>query len=239
MPLLPSRPEPRFCLRFLGLDLGLLRRLGLGLRLLWSLRGLTLLFELLDPRVDDADEIAHRSREQADDGRQRAGERAHELGPEHIGRRELRETLDVVGADLRAFEEAAPDDEDVSLTRVVERLRDRDRVAVGLEECDRRRPVEERDQTLDSSRLGGTLRERVLDDREPRALLDQLAAQLVDLRDGEPAVVRDDQRLGRAQPLGELLDQSLFLGSVHSVAPLKRIDPPRGGSGREGSDAFD
>ncbi len=116
-----------------------------------------------------------------------------------------------------ALEQPAADDEHLGLARVVERLRDGDRVAAGLDERDRGRPVEEREQRIDARGLGRALRERVLDDGEPRALLDQLAAQLVDLGDGEAAVVRDDQRLGRLEPLGELLDQSFFLRSLHPL----------------------
>src|SRR4029078_2834573 len=59
----------------------------------------------------------------------------------------------------------------------------------------------------------------------------QLDAELVELRVRQPAVVRDDERVGRAQLLGELCDDLFLLCSLHvdSSAPSsrKRLSPPR------------
>jgi len=71
----------------------------------------------------------------------------------------------------------------------------------------------------------GLFLERVLDDREARAVLDQLGAELVDLGHGQAAVVRHEQRLGRAQPLGQLGDNSLFVLFLHQLTSSKRIEP--------------
>ena len=192
-----------------------------------------LLLELADPRVDHADQLAHRGCEQPDDGGERPGERAHELRAQYIRRRQLGQLLDVVGADLGALEETAADDEDLRLRRVVERLRDRDGVAAGLEERDRGRPVEQREQRVDTRRLRGALRERVLDDREAGAVLEQLSAQVADLVHRQAAVVGDDQRLGATQPLRQLGDQAFFVRSVHPFTSLKRNRPASRRVGRE------
>ena len=216
------RDRLRFGLRLL-LGGSLFRnRLRFGLRLIG---GLALLLELADPRVENPDDVAHRRGEEPDDRGQRAGQRTHELCAQRVGRRQLGEPLDVVCRDLGTVQEAALDHEHLGLGRVVECLCDRDRVTVGLEERDRGRALQHRQQRVDARGLGGTLRERVLDDREAGPVLDQLRAELVELGDGQAAVVRDDHRLARLQPLGELCDQALLFRSVHSKPPPKRIRP--------------
>ena len=54
-------------------------------------------------------------------------------------------------------------------------------------------------------------------------MLDQLGAQLVDLGHGQPSVVRDEQRLGRAQPLGQLGDDALLVLFLHLLTSSKTI----------------
>ena len=112
---------------------------------------------------------------------------------------------------------AAADLEHLRLARRVgERLRGRDHVAVGLEERDRGRAVEQREQRVGAGRLGRAARQRVLDDGEARAALDQPRAQVVDLRHRQPAVVGDEQRVRGLQPRGQLLDDLFFLFSSSS-----------------------
>ncbi len=78
-----------------------------------------------------------------------AADRADDLAAEHVRRRQRREALDVVLADLLPVQDAAADLEHARLAgRVAQRLRDGDRVAVRLEERDRRRAVEQREQRL-------------------------------------------------------------------------------------------
>ena len=103
--------------------------------------------------------------------------------------------------------------------RVGERLRDGDRVAVGLDERDRGRALEQREQRVRAGRLGRAPGQRVLDDREAGAVLEQLRAQLVDLGVRQAAVVGDDQRLRRAQPLGQLCDDPLLVTLLHLSPP--------------------
>ena len=81
---------------------------------------------------------------------------------------------------------------------VAERLRDRDRVAVGLEERDRGRALEQREQRVRAGRLGRAPRQRVLDDGEPRAVLRAARVRRSSIcGHRQPAVVGDDQRLRR------------------------------------------
>ena len=176
-----------------------------------------MLLELANAGVDHADELAHRGREQADDRGHRAGDCADELRAQRLGGRKLGELLDVVRADLGAVEQTALERDRLRASGVVERLRNRDRVAVRLEERDRGRPLEQREQRLDAGRLGRTLRERVLDDREARAVLVELPAELGDLRHGQAAVVGDDERLRALQALGQLRDDSFLFRFLHRI----------------------
>ena len=50
-----------------------------------------------------------------------------------------------------------------------------------------------------------------------------VARRPIELAVGQPAVVRDDQRLGRAQPLGELRDDLLLLGLLHVFTSSRTI----------------
>ena len=122
----------------------------------------------------------------------------------------------------------------VVLRRVGQRLRHRDGVAVGLDERDRRRPFEQREQRLRAGRLRGAPGERVLHDRERRPVLAQLRPNAGELRVGQPAVVRHDQRLGLGEPLGQLLDDPFLVSFVHVSFPsemtrpaLRRVTRPR------------
>ena len=221
------RPRARRGLRLrprLGGRLGGRSRLGLG--------RVALLLQLLDPGVDQPDEVAQRCRDECDDGGQRRDDRPDELCAQHVGRRQLGEALDLVGR------QRPPSSTPPRIARifvlaggVAERLRDRDGIAVGLDERDRRRALEQREQRVRPGGLGRAAGERVLDDREAGAVLDQLRAQAVDLGVREAAVVGDDQRLRRPQPLGQLCDDSFLLTLLHLSPPLKRSSPHGGGLG--------
>src|SRR6185503_6690753 len=197
--------------------------LCLGRRLLDSL---ALLLELPDASVDHADQVAQRRREQDDHGRQRTCNRPDELRAQHVRGRERREPLDLGVADHGAFEQAPADHEDVVRPGgVVQDLRHRSGIALGVEECDRGRPVDQLEPLLPAPSLGRPPRERVLDDREAGAGLEQLAPQLVDLRHRQAAVVRHHQGLGVAQPFGQLLDDSGLLLFQHPICLSSRIEP--------------
>ena len=60
------------------------------------------------------------------------------------------------------------------------------------------------------------------------AVLEQLCAQLVDLRHRQPAVVGDEQRLSRAQPLGQLRDQAFFVIFLHLLTSSNDSSPHTG-----------
>src|SRR3954469_23410814 len=206
-----------FLLRLLGRFLGLCRRF-LGGRL--GLRDrLALLLELADPCLQHAHQVPQRRGEQADDGRERRGHGADQLRPQHVGGRQRGESLDLLVADDVALEHAAADHEHVVRAGgLAQHLGDGDRVALGLEERDRGRALDQLEHVRRARGLGSAPGERVLDDREARADLEQLAAQLVDLGHRQAAVVGDHQGLARAQALGQLLDDSLFLGFQHVIS---------------------
>src|SRR4029453_5237223 len=226
-------------LRLLGRRL--LGSLGLRgfLRLLSSLR-LALLFQLLDAGVDHVHQVAERGGEQSDDRHQRSAHRTHELAVEHVCRRKRREARDVGLPDLLAFQDSSADLEDARLPhRGVQRLRDGDWIAVRLEKRDRRWAVQEGQERIGPGLLGRTPRERVLDDREAGPVVEELAAQLVDRRHGEPAVVGDDQRLGGAELIGELGYHLFFVGSQHRITSSNESGPPaRGAEQRQGRASF-
>ena len=189
-------------------------------RAITGLGRVALLLQLLDPGVDQPDEIAERCRQQCDDGRERRDDRPHELCPDDVGRRQLGEALDLGRRQRLSLEHAPADREDLrARRRVGEGLRDGDRVAAGLDERDRRRPFEQREQRIRAGRLGRASGERVLDDREAGAVLEELRAKPVDLGVREPAVVGDDQRLRRPQPLRQLCDDSLLVTLLHLSPP--------------------
>src|SRR5690348_13177427 len=84
----------RLRLRFLCL-----RRFGCGRFGLRLRSRLALLLELADARIDHADKVAQRGCEEPDHRRQRSGDRAYELGPQDVGRRQRGEALDLGVAD--------------------------------------------------------------------------------------------------------------------------------------------
>ena len=92
---------------------------------------------------------------------------------------------------------------------------DGDGIPVGLDERDRGRPLEQRKQRICTGGLGRAAGEGVLDDREPRPVLDQLRPQSVDLGHGQAAVVRDDHRLRAAELLRQVGDDLLFVLFLH------------------------
>src|SRR5829696_7182903 len=150
-----------------------------------------------DPRVDQPHQIVEWRREQHYDGRQRRDDRGDNLSPERVDRRQRRQLLDGVGGHRRALEDAALDREHLCLRGLVERLRDGDGVALALEEGDRGRPLEQREELRRAGRLGRPPRERVLDDREAGPVGEQVGPELVDVGHRQPAVVGDYQRLRR------------------------------------------
>src|SRR5215204_2334888 len=114
-----------------------------------------------------------------------------------------------------ALQDAATDAQDLRLAGgVAQRFGDADHVSVA-DEGDRGWAVEELDQLGHTGLLGCTLRERVLNDGEASAVLEHLGPHAVDLGHGQPAVVRDDQRVGRAQPLDEVCDHAFLLSFQH------------------------
>src|SRR5207253_6979794 len=66
--------------------------------------------------------------------------------------------------------------------------------------------------------LGGAPRERVLDDLELRALLEQPPAQRVDVGHRQTAVIGDEHRLGVLQPIGQLLDDLALVLFLHLIS---------------------
>ena len=68
---------------------------------------------------------------------------------------------------------------------------------------------------------------------KPGPVFEQLDPQACELAVREPAVVGDDQRVRRAQPLGQLLDHSLLVCFVHLSPPLETIEPARRRARRE------
>ena len=125
----------------------------------------------------------------------------------------------ILVADDRPLEDAAADHEHVARAGgLVQHLRDRDRVALGVEERDCGRPLDQLEHVGRAGLLGRELRQRVLDDGEARARLEQARAELVDLRHRQAAVVRDHQGLRVGQPLGQLGDDPFFLRSQHVIS---------------------
>jgi hypothetical protein len=99
--------------------------------------------------------------------------------------------------------------------RVGESLRRCEHVSIGLEERDRARPVEQREQRVRAGSLGRTARPRVLDDREARAAREQPRAELVDLRHRQAAVVGNEERVRSLEALRQLVDNLFFVLSLH------------------------
>src|SRR5436190_11149408 len=175
--------------------------------------------ELVDARLDQAIEVLQRGVHEREELRERCDHGAEHLAAQDLERRELRELVDVAGADLLPLQDAAADREHLRVAGGVgERLRDRDHVAVGLDERDRGRPFEQREERLGAGVLGRPASERVLDDREFRTVLEQLAAQIVDLRHRQTAVVGDDQRFGRPEPIGQLGDDAGLVLFLHCTS---------------------
>ena len=79
--------------------------------------------------------------------------------------------------------------------------------------------LEHHEERVGTGQLGGLAGERVLDDPETRAVLEQDVAKRFELLVREPAVVRDDQRLRRPEFGGELRDDSFLVGSQHVIPP--------------------
>src|SRR5205085_3010359 len=58
-------------------------------------------------------------------------------------------------------------------------------------------------------------------DGEARPVLEQLRPQVVDLRHRQAAVIGDEQRVGLAQPVGQLGDQPLLVFFLHLLTSSK------------------
>jgi hypothetical protein len=90
-----------------------------------------------------------------------------------------------------------------------------------------RRPLEQREERVGARVLARAPCERVLDDREPRPVLEQLAAQVVDLRHRQTAVVGDDQRVGRlSRSVSSATTRAL---SSFCISPPYETSPHSGG----------
>ena len=136
--------------------------------------------------------------------------------------------LDLLAPTSTALEDAAADRE--HLRRLAPRRASAFATATGSPSLSTnaiaRRPFEQREQRVRPGGLGRPARQRVLDDREARAV--RRAASCAGRRSAafvEPAVVGDDQRLRRAQALGQLRDDSLLLGSSASSLPPEMTRP--------------
>ena len=124
---------------------------------------------------------------------------------EHIAGGQARDRANVIGGQRGSVQQPALELEQVERAgRVVERLGGGRGVAV--DECERRRPDEHRLELLDPGFVGGPLAERVLDDPEAGVGVAELGAQVGDLRHRDAAVVDREDRLGRADLLGDLVD---------------------------------
>src|SRR5439155_4312207 len=145
----------------------------------------------------------------------------------HVGGRQGRQALDLDVRDRVALEQSAADHEHVVRPRrVVQDLRGRRGIALGVDERDRGRAVDQVEQLLDARLLGGASGQRVLDDREARAAFQQLRAQLVDLRHRQAAVVGDEQVLRALQALGKLADDPFLVLSQHRITSSNTSGPP-------------
>ena len=130
-------------------------------------------------RVEDVHQVAERRGEQPDDGRQRACDGADQLAAQHVRGRERREALDLVLADRRPVENPTADLEDLGVAGgVAQRLGDGDGIAVRLQERDCRRSFQQCEQRVRPGLLGRAAGERVLDDLEAGAVLEELARSL-------------------------------------------------------------
>ena len=136
-------------LRVVGDDLGGRLRLRACLGRSLGRGRVAALLELRDPGVDQPDEVAHRRREQAHEPGERRHDHADELCLDDVRGRQLGERLDRLGVDRAPCEQAAAKRQHLGVPRRVgERLRDGDRVAVGLDERDRGRALEQRQERL-------------------------------------------------------------------------------------------
>jgi hypothetical protein len=173
--------------------------------------------QLPDTGVDQADQVLQRRVQHRRELCQRSNDDADELGLEHVERRQLREALDLVLGDRLACEDAAAESEHLRLLgRVAERLRHGHRIALGLDERDRGRPFQHREQRVGARVRRRTAGQRVLDHGQLGTVLEQLDSQRRELRVREPTVVGHDERVGRNEPRRELLDDSFLVSFLHS-----------------------
>jgi hypothetical protein len=180
--------------------------------------------ELFDPCINQPHEVAERRCEYCDELGERRDDCAGELSAQDVQRRQLRKLRDLLSAHGRALENAPSEREHVRLAGGIgESLCRRCRIAVRLDECDRGRPVQQREQRLGARFLGGSARERVLDDAEAGAVLDEPRSQSLELFVRQSAVVGDEQRVGRLELLDQLADDPLLLRLVHVVIFLRVI----------------
>ena len=133
--------------------------------------------------------------------------------------RQRREPVDLLARERLALEDPSAQREDVRLLRGRgERLRDGSGIARRLDERDRGRAFEHDEQRVGARLLRRPARERVLDDPESRAVREQLVAQRLELLVRQPAIVRDDERLGGAELRGELLDDPFLVRFQHVIS---------------------
>src|SRR5215510_13291331 len=194
------------------LQLRRLRCLGAGLR---GSRRAALL--------QDVRELAVRRREEPDQSGQSALDRADELRPERLARRQVGKRLELGRRQHLPLDVAGLDGQRLVRPRErVQRLRDRDRIL--LREDDRRGALEVRAEPFERGRLDRDPRQPVLHDLVLRRHRAQLLAQLAELLDGEAAVLREHHGLHAVQPCLQLFDRRDFLLRRHpQTAFLKRL----------------
>src|SRR5262245_51619158 len=182
----PTTPLARSRLRRLG-------RLRAGLR---GRRGAALL--------QDVRELAMRRRDEPHQACQAALDRADELRPERLPRRQVGEGLELGGGQHLPLDIACLDRKGLVGPREgVQRLGDRDRIV--LREDDRRRALEVCAEPFERGRLDREPRQPVLDHLVLRRHRAQLLAQLAELLDGEAAILREHHGLHGVEPRLQLL----------------------------------
>ena len=164
-------------------------------------------------------QITQRRRHEPEQLRERRDDGTDELSAENVHGRQLREPVDLVARECLALEEAASQREHVRLLRRRrERLGDGCGIARGLDECDRGRPLEHEEKRVGTRLLGGAPRKRVLDDPEPGPVRQELVTKRFELLVRQAAIVGDDQRVGRPELGGELLDDPFLVRFQHVMS---------------------
>src|SRR5206468_9817515 len=146
-------------------------------------------------------------------------ESAHELAPEGLLRRQVRQGLELRRLEHRAFDEAHLDGQRrVRPDEGLERPGDAHRVLRGEHEA--RRSREMRRQRVQRRILHGQARQPILHHLVLGGGGLELLSQVRELADGEPAVLGEHRRLGGAQPFLQGADALHLRLSRHLSAPV-------------------